>query len=120
MTINSIQIGIDKDTGYPTGQLDTDSSSEDVQVSVLDCESIFNLIMQSAPTISSDWNDKPFNNYRYFTNMSAGTGSGGNDVCFYYLTQTVKNRVSEPLDKTAGNGFVYDPRIGQVMVFSNN
>ena len=120
VTINSIQIGIDKDTGYPTGQLDTDSSSEDVQVSVLDCESIFNLIMQSAPTISSNWNDKPFNDYRYFTNRSAGTGSGGNDVCFYYLTQTVKNRPNEPLDKTAGNGFVYDPRIGQVIVFSNN
>lgn len=120
VTINSIQIGVDKDTGYPTGQLDTDSSSEDEQVSTLDCESIFNLIMQSAPTLSSDWNDKPFKNYRYFTQLSAGTGSGGNDVCFYYLTQTIKNDVNEPLDDTVGNGFIYDPRIGQVIVFSNN
>ena len=120
VTINGIQIGVDKDTGYPTGQLDTDSSSEDVQVSLLDCESIFNLIMQSAPTISSDWNDQPFDDYRYYTNLGAGQGSGGNDVCFYYLTQTIKNRPAQPLDKTAGNGFVYDPRIGQVIVFSNN
>ena len=120
VTINGIQIGVDKDTGYPTGQLDTDSSSEDEVVSLLDCESIFNLIMQSAPTISSDWNDLPFDNYRYFTNVSAGTGSGGNDLCYYYLTRTVKNLTDEPLDNTVGNGFIYDPRIGQVMVFSNN
>jgi MSHA pilin protein MshB len=120
VTIESIQVGIDQDTGYPTGQLDTDSSSEDNQMSTLDCESIFNLIMQSAPTISSDWNDRPFENYRYFTNVRTGVGSGGNDVCYYYLTQTVKNRTSEPTDNLAGNGFIYDPRIGQVIVFSNN
>jgi len=120
VTIESIQVGIDKDTGYPTGQLDTDSSSEDDQMSTLDCESIFNLIMQSAPTISSDWNQRPFEDSRYFTNVKAGVGSGGNDVCYYYLTQTIKNRTSEPTDNLAGNGFIYDPRIGQVIVFSNN
>lgn len=120
VTINTIQIGVDKDTGYPTGQLDTDSSSEDNQVSTLDCESIFNLIMQSAPTISSDWNDRPFKNYRYFTKLQTGSGSGGNDVCYYYLTQTIKNLSNEPTDNRRGNGFIYDPRIGQVMVFSNN
>jgi MSHA pilin protein MshB len=120
VTIESIQVGIDQNTGYPTGQLDTDSSSEDDQMSTLDCESIFNLIMQSAPTISADWNDRPFENFRYFTNVRTGVGSGGNDVCYYYLTQTVKNRTTEPTDNLAGNGFIYDPRIGQVIVFSNN
>jgi MSHA pilin protein MshB len=120
VTIESIQVGIDQNTGYPTGQLDTDSSSEDDQMSTLDCESIFNLIMQSAPTISSDWNDRPFEDFRYFTNVRTGVGSGGNDVCYYYLTQTVKNRATEPTDNLAGNGFIYDPRIGQVIVFSNN
>jgi MSHA pilin protein MshB len=120
VTIDDIQIGVDQDTGYPTGQLETDSSSEDTQISLLDCESIFNLIMQSAPTISSDWSDQPFEDYRYFTRQSSGTGSGGNDVCYYYLTQTIKNDTSEPVDNTDGNGFIYDPRIGQVIVFSNN
>jgi MSHA pilin protein MshB len=120
VTIDGIQVGIDQDTGYPTGQLDTDSSSEDEQISFLDCESIFNLIMQSAPTISSDWNERPFEDFNYFTNVSAGTGSGGNDLCYYYLTQTVKNRTTEPLDNSVGNGFIYDARIGQVIVFSNN
>lgn len=120
VTIEGIEVGIDQDTGYPTGQLDTDSSSEDDAISTLDCESIFNLIMQSAPTISSNWDDRPFEDYRYFTNVSTGAGSGGNDVCYYYLTQTIKNRTSEPTDNLAGNGFIYDPRIGQVIVFSNN
>lgn len=120
VTIESIEVGIDQNTGYPTGQLDTDSSSEDDQISTLDCESIFNLIMQSAPTISSNWNNRPFENFRYFTNVRTGVGSGGNDVCYYYLTQTVKNRTTEPTDNLAGNGFIYDPRIGQVIVFSNN
>ncbi|MFQ3190947.1 MAG: MSHA pilin protein MshB [Paraglaciecola sp.] len=120
VTIESIEVGIDQDTGYPTGQLNTDSSSEDNQMSNLDCESIFNLIMQSAPTISSGWNDRPFEDFRYFTNVRTDVGSGGNDVCYYYLTQTIKNRTTEPTDNLAGNGFIYDPRIGQVIVFSNN
>jgi MSHA pilin protein MshB len=120
VTIESLQVGIDQDTGYPTGQLNTDSSSEDDQISTLDCESIFNLIMQSAPTISSNWNNRPFEDSRYFTNVKPDEGSGGNDVCYYYLTQTIKNLNIEPTDNFAGNGFIYDPRIGQVKVFSNN
>ncbi|GAC13784.1 prepilin-type N-terminal cleavage/methylation domain-containing protein [Aliiglaciecola lipolytica] len=120
IVIDGVQVGIDKDSGYPTGQLSNDASSEDDNMNNLDCESIFNLIMQSAPTISSDWNNRPFEDFRYFTNASEGTGSGGNDLCFYYLTQTIKNRTVEPTDRTVGNGFIYDPRIGQVIVFSNN
>lgn len=120
VTIEGIEVGIDQNTGYPTGQLDTDNSSEDDQMSTLDCESIFNLIMQSAPTISSAWGDRPFDDFRYFTNVRTNEGSGGNDVCYYYLTQTIKNLITEPANDLAGNGFIYDPRIGQVIVFSNN
>lgn len=120
VTIEGLQVGIDQNTGYPTGHLNTDASSEDDQLSVLDCESIFNLIMQSAPTISSSWANRPFEDFRYYTYVSQGTGSGGNDLCYYYLTQTIKNSNNAPTDNTVGNGFIYDPRIGQVIVFSNN
>lgn len=120
VTIDGIQIGVDQDTGYPTGQLNNDVSSEDDVINDLDCESIFNLIMQSAPTISSTWNDRPFENFRYFTNSQDGTGAGGNDQCYYYLSRTVRNEANEPTDNTSGNGFIYDARIGQVIVFSNN
>ncbi len=120
VTIEGIQIGVDKDTGYPSGQLNNDASSEDDSINDVDCESIFNLIMQSAPTISSSWSDRPFEDFRYFTNASQGSGSGGNDVCYYYLTRTIKNSVAEPTNNSFGNGFIYDARIGQVIVFSNN
>lgn len=119
VTVGGIQIGIDKDTGYPTGELANDGSSEDTALTNLDCVSVFNLIMQSAPTITPDWNQRPFANHRYYTQAGNGAGSGGNDVCYYYLTQSVKNRSSAPTDNNVGDGFVYDPRIGQVVVFSN-
>ncbi|MBF7073696.1 prepilin-type N-terminal cleavage/methylation domain-containing protein [Glaciecola sp. MH2013] len=120
VTIEGIAVGVDGDTGYPTGQLNNDASSEDENMSALDCESIFNLIMQSAPSITSVWGAQAIEDFRYFTNVNESAGSGGNDVCHYYLTQTVKNNASEPLTTGVGNGFVYDPRIGQVIVFSNN
>lgn len=120
VTLDGIRVGVDRDTGYPTGQLNNDDSSEDDNLSSLDCESVFNLIMQSAPTITSRWDQRPFDRVRYFTTASNGTGSGGNDLCFYYLSKSVKNYASQPLDDTQGSGFIYDPRIGQVIVFSNN
>jgi len=120
VTLDNVEVAVDGDTGYPTGQLTNDSSSEDEAIVDVDCESIFNLIMQSAPTISSNWNDLPFEDHRYFTNASSGTGSAGNDVCYYYLTQTIKNQANEPTTDEFGNGFIYDSRIGQVIVFSNN
>lgn len=120
VTLDGIQIGVDQNTGYPTGQNTT--NTEDTDITGIDCETIFNLIIQSAPTITSTWNGGAdgFQEFRYFTNSSSGTGSGGNDLCFYYLVATVKNEAAEPTTANIGNGFVYDSRIGQVTVFSNN
>lgn len=120
VSIEGLAIGVDGDTGYPTGHMDNDASTEDDAMLRRDCENIFNLIMQSAPTITSTWNPVDAEDFRYFTNVNQGVGSGGNDVCHYYLMQTVKNQIDEPLTVNTGNGFVYDPRIGQVQVFSNN
>ena len=119
VTLDGILVAIDKNTGYPTGQLNNDGSTEDDSMTNLDCESIFNLIMQSAPTITSDWANRPFDRFRYFTTASNGTGSGGNDLCFYYLSKSVQNQSVQPTDDTKGDGFIYDPRIGQVVVFNN-
>lgn len=120
VTIEGLSVGIDGDTGYPTGHMTNDNSTEDDAMSSLDCESIFNLIMQSAPTITSVWEPIDAEEFQYFTNVNEGMGAGGNDVCHYYLMQTVKNESEEPLTVSIGNGFAYDPRIGQVQVFSNN
>jgi MSHA pilin protein MshB len=120
VSIDGLAVGIDGDTGYPTGHTNNDSSTEDDAMTADDCSSIFNLIMQSAPTITADWNPVVADEFQYFTNANQNAGSGGNDVCHYYLLQTVKNQQNEPLTVNTGNGFVYDPRIGQVQVFSNN
>jgi MSHA pilin protein MshB len=120
VTVEGLSIGVDGDTGYPTGQMNNDSSTEDIAISRLDCESIFSLIMQSAPTITSLWDPSIAEEFTYFTNVNSGAGLGNNDLCHYYLLQTIKNRTDQPLTTNIGNGFVYDPRIGQVQVFSNN
>ena len=120
VTLDGIQIGIDSDTGYPTGQLLNDTSTEDDVINDQDCEAVFNLIMQSAPSITTQWIPEQIENFRYFTNVRNNQGSGGNDICQYFLIQSIKNNPTEPLNNTIGNGFVYDPRIGQVIVFSNN
>ncbi|MFC3123038.1 type II secretion system protein [Agaribacter flavus] len=120
VNIDGVAIGVDKDTGYPTGQLNSDGSTEDDAISADDCRSIFTLVMQSSPTITSLWQPDVAEEFSYFTNVQSGAGIGGNDICRYYLLQTVKNLQSEPLTNSNGNGFVYDPRIGQVTVFSNN
>lgn len=120
VTIEGLKVGIDGDTGYPTGHIVNDASTEDDVMSKVDCQSIFNLIMQSAPSITSSWDPSRAEDYRYFTNVNESAGASGNDICHYYLMQTIKNETNEPLTVSIGNGFVYDPRIGQVQVFSNN
>jgi len=120
VSIEGLAIAVDGDTGYPTGRLNSDASTEDDAMSIVDCESIFSLIMQSAPSITSLWEPTRANDFKYFTNVNQGAGIGGNDVCHYYLLQTIRNEQSEPVNTNIGNGFTYDPRIGQVQVFSNN
>lgn len=120
VVLDGVTVGVDQDTGYPTGQLNNDGSTEDISITVQDCKSIFNVILQSAPTITSDFSLQPFEGFRYFTSVGAGGGVAGNDICYYYLSQTIKSRSAAPTDNTVGNGFIYDPRIGQVVTFTRN
>lgn len=120
VVVEGIRIGLDGDTGYPTGDLANDSSTQDDDITDDDCRSIFRLIMQSSPTITTVWDPSNADEFTYFTNVNSNAGESGNDVCHYYLLQTVKNQSNEPLTVNTGNGFVYDPRFGQVQVFSNN
>lgn len=120
VTLGGVQIAVDRDTGYPTGLAVT--NTEDIDINAQDCLQIFERIIQSAPTITDQWDNsaEPFEGVRYFAAVSDGAGEEGNDLCYYYLTQTVKNETVQPTDNSVGNGFVYDPRFGQVATFSNN
>lgn len=121
VTLGGVEVAVDKDTGYPTGLAVT--NTEDVDMDAGDCEQIFERIIQSAPSITSVWdtsNDDKFEGIRYYTTDGDGQGEEGNDICFYFLTQTIKNETIQPTGSIVGNGFVYDPRFGQVTTFSNN
>ena len=120
VTLDGINVAVDQDTGYPTGLLNGDGNSQDTAITALDCESIFSLIMQSAPSITSSFSESPFDGYRYFATNSSGGGASGNDLCYYYLSQSIKNLNNSPTNDAQGDGFLYDPRIGQVIVFSND
>jgi len=121
VTLGGVEIAVDKDTGYPTGLAQT--NSEDGDIDAEDCSQVFQRIIQSSPSISVEWEggqDEAFEGVRYFTTVADGAAEEQNDLCYYYLTQSVKNEIQEPSDDTIGNGFVYDPRFGQVSSFSNN
>jgi MSHA pilin protein MshB len=120
VTLDGVDIGIDADTGYPTGQISNDASTHDDVMGNADCQSVFTRILQSSPSITTVWDPAVADEFTYFTNVNSGAGAAGNDVCHYYLLQTVKNNTAQPTTTNTGNGFVYDPRIGQLQVFSNN
>lgn len=121
VTLGGVEVAVDKDTGYPTGLAVT--NTEDVDMDAQDCQQIFERIIQSAPTITSVWDtstESKFEGIRYYATEADGQGEEGNDICLYYLTQTIKNEITQPQDTLVGNGFRYDPRFGQVATFSNN
>lgn len=121
VTLSGVEIAVDKDTGYPTGLAQT--NSEDVDIDDEDCLQVFQRIIQSSPTITTEWeggDEEAFEGVRYYTRVADGAAEENNDLCYYYLTNTIKNVTATPDDDTVGNGFLYDPRFGQVTVFSNN
>lgn len=120
VTIDGLLVGIDGDTGYPTGDFINDANSEDDSITPADCRSMFGSIMQSSPRITTDWSLIGSGDFQYYTDALDGVGIGGNDVCLFHLIQTVKNDPNAPTTTAVGNGFAYDPRIGQVQTFSNN
>ncbi len=118
--VDGVEIGIDNNTGFPTGHMSNDDSTADTDIVDADCASIFTRLLQSAPTITTTWDTSAANEFIYFANANPTAGVQNNDTCTFYLMQTVKNLNSEPLSTLVGNGFTYDPRIGQVSIFSNN
>jgi MSHA pilin protein MshB len=124
LPLGNFTVGVDKDTGFPTGS--SIGNTEDIAIENQDCANMFGTIMQSSPTITSTWSpdsSNPFDGARYYTAVSkstgsaVGTASGASDVCYYYLTRTVRNLTAAPSDGSVGSGFRYDPRLGQVTVF---
>jgi len=86
VTINSLQIGVDKDYGLPPSQPGTDSSSEDNQVSTLGLRnaSLFELC-NSANDFSELEMIVPFLKLSLVTNLRAGSAlRWPMSVCYYF------------------------------------
>lgn len=110
-------MNVDGDTGYPVSG-DNNPNAHDQNMNSEDCRSIMQAILQGAPTATTNFTLLGENRY-YVTQETFG----GNDVCVYYLANTIKNLTTAPSGtdfQTTGNVFVYNPRTGSVNIYSNN
>jgi len=115
--MDGIVINVDGNTGYPVSGANN-AAAHDQNLSVEDCRTVMQAILQGAPTATSDY--ALLGENRYYVDQTA---VGGNDVCVYYLANTIKNLGTAPSGadfETTGNAFVYNPRTGGVNIFSNN
>ncbi|OIM99257.1 pili assembly chaperone [Idiomarina sp. MD25a] len=127
LQMDGVPVYVDGDTGYPvSGNNDT---ATDVTLSNEDCRTVMTAILQGSPTVMAEGDGGAIDEYRYYTyatddpNASAAQGQGTNQVCVYYLVNTIKGISPLPSGndyQTTGNSFVYNPRNGGVNVFSNN
>ncbi len=118
VSLDQILLYVDGNTGYPvSGDNDT---AHDENMLAEDCVSVMQSILQGAPTVTTDFSN--LEQTRYFTYVTQDSAVG-NDVCVYYLTNTIKNEADAPSGDdylTVGNAFVYNPRNGGVSIHSNN
>lgn len=117
VVMDGITVNVDGSTGYPvSGNSNVDA--HDLNLTSEDCRTLMQAILQGAPTATSSFTLLGENRY-YVVRESNGV----NDICVYYLANTIKNRASAPAGDdylTVGNVFVYNPRTGGVSIYSNN
>ncbi|MCA1768085.1 MAG: prepilin-type N-terminal cleavage/methylation domain-containing protein [Idiomarina sp.] len=118
VSMDQILLYVDGNTGYPVSGDNDQAHDENMTAS--DCVSIMQSILQGAPTVTTNFNN--LGQTRYFTYVTQDSAAG-NDMCVYYLGNTIKNEADAPSDDdylTIGNAFVYNPRNGGVSIHSNN
>ena len=114
--MDGIPVNVDGSTGYPVSG--DNAAAHDENLAASDCLSLMQAILQGAPTATTDFN--LLQESRYFVTQET---LGANDVCAYYLANTIRNETSAPSGtdyQTTGNVFLYNPRTGSVNIFSNN
>ncbi|RUO71950.1 prepilin-type N-terminal cleavage/methylation domain-containing protein [Idiomarina ramblicola] len=118
VSMDQILLYVDGNTGYPVSG-DNDQA-HDENMAATDCVSVMQSILQGAPTVTTNFSN--LEQTRYFTYVTQDSAAG-NDMCVYYLGNTIKNEADAPSDDdylTVGNAFVYNPRNGGVSIHSNN
>ncbi|KFZ28988.1 MULTISPECIES: prepilin-type N-terminal cleavage/methylation domain-containing protein [Pseudidiomarina] len=117
VVMDGVPVNVDGNTGYPVSG-NNNSEAHDQNMSSEDCRTIMQAILQGAPTATSNFGLLGEN--RYYV---ARENNGTNDICVYFLANTIQNLASAPTGNdylSVGNVFVYNPRTGGVSIFSNN
>ncbi len=108
--------------GYPMGTGISGVTSGDMTGAT--CVQVWNGILSQPPKISSTAADLTNGaNIQYFAISIANAGSNSNDICAYFLVETlnkVTNGYATPTATTTGNNFSYDPASSQVAITINN
>jgi len=115
--MDGITVNVDGTTGYPVSG-NSNFDAHDLNMTAEDCRTIMQAVLQGAPTSTTSFTLLGEN--RYFV---ARENNGTNDICVYYLANTIKQRASAPAGTdylSVGNAFVYNPRTGGVSIYSNN
>ncbi|MDV6315945.1 prepilin-type N-terminal cleavage/methylation domain-containing protein [Idiomarina sp. HP20-50] len=116
--MDQILLYVDGDTGYPVSG--DNEQAHDENMVAADCVSVIQSILLGAPKTTANFNDLA--ETRYYTYVTQDSAAG-NDMCVYYLANTIKNETNAPSGDdylTLGNAFVYNPRNGGVSIHSNN
>lgn len=115
--IDGVSVNVDGSVGYPVSG-DGNNAAHDENLTSQDCSTVMQAILQGAPTVTDNYAQLGEN--RYYV---AQENNGTNDICVYYLANTIKNLTSAPSGtdyQSVGNAFVYDPRTGNIRIFSHN
>jgi MSHA pilin protein MshB len=112
--------------GYP---MSNDGSGSEAAAGMNDarCEQVWNGIFSQPANVSNsiaDVND-PTDNVQYYVDVISGAGNNSNDICAYYLKESLNKDVSGDYVApggvtTVGNLFTYDPSNSSVVVYVNN
>ena len=108
--------------GYPMGTAANNLTSGNMTAAA--CVQVWNGILSQPPTISSTAADLTNGaNIQYFAISIADQGTNTNDVCAYFLVETldkVTNGFGTPTATSTGNNFTYDPASSRVAIIINN
>lgn len=111
--------------GYVVGL--TDGADLGAGFDVTNCIQIWENILQQPPRVSSNINDlnDADQNVQYYVDTVANAGNAGNDLCIYYLKDTLNrdgnsDYLSPNGSDAVGNNFTYDPSNSSVAITINN
>lgn len=88
------------------------------------CEYVWNSILSQPPSLADNGTELNNGSSQYYVDVEASTGANGNNICIYYLVESLtkdnNDDYVEPGGNTGvGNNFTYDPANSSVVININ-